>query len=131
MARINESITVAAGTPLNLATAMTSAQMVTKGYGYLPQKPVSQLFIQMKTGGTGRGYVMTGIRGQTSATQLWRVPDAAVSGDLTAELAPATATAPGGSYSDQPVDGSVDLSQCWVDGSHTGDVITVSYNTKT
>lgn len=131
MARFNKAITVVAATPINVATGMTSAQMVTAGFSQIPRQLVKRVFLQMKVAGTGLGYVMDGIRGQTSATQQWRVPASSVSGDLTAQLAPATATAPGGSYGDSDPNAGIDLSQTWIDGSVNGDVITVSYDTKT
>ena len=128
MARFNATITVAAGTPFNLFAAMTSAQMITAGFTAIPPKPLNEISIQMLPGGTGLGYVMNA-RGQTSATQQWRVP--ASSGiDLVATLAPASATAPGSQYADKYEAHSINLSEIWVDGSHTGDTIQVSYDTK-
>jgi len=123
--RENMSITVVAGTPINVATGMTAAQMATAGItAAIPQKLANRVFVQMLHGGSGLGYVMDGIlpRG--------RVPASSASGDLTAELAVATAGAPGGSYSDgAPNDAGldVDLALMWVDGAHSGDVIKVSY----
>jgi len=127
--RVNFTVTVTAGTPVNVATALNSVAMVAAGFANgapLPRKLVNRLFIQMIHGGSGRGYVMDGIQGVTSATQQWRVPDATVSTDMTAELAPATATAPGGSYGDSDNDHGIDVSKTWVDGSNTGDKIQIS-----
>lgn len=102
--RTNREITVAAGTPVRLATSRLL---------------VNRIFIQMKTAGTGRGYVMAGIPVGTT-------PASTTSAHLTAELCPATATAPGCAYTDSYPDG-IDVSLIWVDGSHTGDKITVSW----
>ena len=131
MARYNKTITVVAGTPFNAVTGMTTAQMIANGYTSIPETPLNEIIIQMVHGGTGLGFVMTGIRGQTSPTQQWRTPSASASTDLTAELAPATATAPGGSYSD-PLNNSGIIwgDQVWIDGSHSGDTVIISYDTK-
>lgn len=102
--RVNRTITVAAGTPVRLATTHIYA---------------AKIFIQMQTGGSGRGFIMAGIPSGTT-------PAATTSAHLTAELSPATATGPGGSYSDSDYSG-IDLSLIWVDGSNTGDKITFSY----
>ncbi len=131
MARQNFTVTVIAGTPINLATAMTSAQMLAAGYTYVPRKMINRILVQLLIGGTGAGYVMDGIRGVTSAAQQWRVPAATTSTDLTAQLAPASATAPGGSYSDSDNEHGIDISGCWVDGSHTGDTLQVSFDSRT
>lgn len=130
MARQNQTITIAAGTPINVSTGLTSAQMLAAGYSSIPPKIVNRIFIQMLIGGTGAGYVMDGIRGVTSAAQKWRVPSATVSIDLTAQLGPASATAPGGSYSDSDNDHGIDISTMWLDGSHTADTVQVSYDSR-
>ncbi len=119
-ARVNVTYTVAAGTPVRVADGATS--------GTISVQPliVNRLLIQMKHAGTGLGIVMDGIPVGTTA-------DSTKSAHVTAELAPATATAPGGSYSDtrDPASGSgIDLSRMWIDGSHTGDTIIVSYDTR-
>ncbi len=54
-------------------------------------------------------------------------------GDLTAQLAPASATAPGSQYEDAYTadadnQGDIDLSLSWIDGSHSGDTVAVSAN---
>ncbi len=131
MARINQTITVAAGTPVNAATGLTSAQMITAGFTFIPRLMINRYSVQMLIGGTGAGYVMDGIRGVTSATQQWRVPSHTVSTDLTAQLGPATATAPGFQYSDTDNEHGIDLSLVWLDGSHTADTIQLSYDTRT
>ncbi len=110
--RVNITITITAGTPVQI-----SAQ----------PKIANRIFVQMVTGGTGRGYVMDGI-------PVGVTPDPTVSGQLTAELAPATATAPGGTYTDggpgttAATNGGIDLQRFWVGGSNTGDKIIVSYD---
>lgn len=131
MARTNKSITIISGTPINIVTGMTSAQMLAAGYVTIPSTPLNEVICQMKHGGTGLGFVMSGIRGQTSAVQQWRVPAYTASTDLTAELAPATATAPGGSYSD-PQNNQTTIwgEQFFIDGAASGDIMIVSYDTK-
>lgn len=108
--RVNQIITVAAGTPVQVASKPTYAR---------------EIFIQMGIGsGTATGYVMAGIPDGTT-------PSKTTSAHLTAQLSPATATAPGGSYSDSTTSpGGFDVSQIWVDGDHTGDKIIVSYDTQ-
>lgn len=113
--RINKAVTVTAGTPVNIWTGTNSADTV----------PVMarSVFIQMKHAGTGLGYVLAGISRN-------RTPSTSNSSDLTAELAPATATAPGGSYSDDSELMGIDANSIWVDGSVTGDVIIISFDLK-
>lgn len=103
--RYNRTITIAAGTPVQISTTSRLARAV---------------FIQMAINGSGYGAVMAGIYNN-------RTPSKTASTDLTAQLAPATAAAPGGSYSDANPLG-IDLSTIWVDGSNTGDTVIVSYD---
>lgn len=121
--RYNLLITVTAGTPIQVTAGLAC-----------PNCPllVDRTLIQMVHGGTGIGYVMDlsqyFISGSLPASVT---PNHATAGQLTAELAPASATAPGGSYSDSvtgsPGGGAIDLSHIWLDGSHTGDTIIVTY----
>lgn len=110
--RINQTLTITAGTPIQLATKYT---------------PINRLLIQALTGGTGLVYVMD-MSGYLSTV----TPNPATSGHLTAQLAPATSTAPGGSYSDAtdatPGSGPIDLSRIYIDGAHSGDTVVVSYD---
>lgn len=80
-----------------------------------------RVFIQMLpvAGGGGLGYVMDGIRPD-------RVPSIALAGDVTAVLASATATDPGGGYSDSDAHGGIDLSLLWIHGAQVGDTIKFS-----
>jgi len=105
-ARYNRKITITAGTPIRLSTTKTI---------------VTRVFIQMAISGTSAGYVMAGIMNG-------RTPASSASGDLTAQLAGASASAPGGSYSDADPAGSIDLSEIWVDGANSGDTVIVSYD---
>lgn len=85
---------------------------------------VSSLFFQMKTGGTGRGYVLAAPAGVTCS-------NGGAGTTLIAELQPATATAPGGNAtipSNPDPQGGIDASLYCVDGSHTADVITIAGN---
>lgn len=133
MSRINKTLTVTASTPINIATGLTAAGGMTN-YGRLAPVWVRSVFIQMLLGGTGYGVVMDGIYGVQADGISPRIPSAlgATSGDLTAQLQPATATAPGGSYGDQyPIanqQGTIDATKIWIDGSHTGDTVVVSYD---
>lgn len=116
-ARFNQLVTIVAGTPVNLATATSTVPDITD------QRRCAKLFIQAVHGGTGLVYVMAGIK-------IGRTPAASTAGDLTAELAPATAGSPGGSYSDEdpsPGGSGILLSAIWLDGAHSGDTVIVSY----
>lgn len=110
--RINRTITITSGTPIQLATVPTYANRV---------------FIQMLSGGTGIGYVMDMSNYLTSVT-----PNHSTSGHLTAQLQPASSTAPGGSYSDAadsaPGSGPIDISRIYIDGSNSGDTVVISYD---
>jgi hypothetical protein len=111
--RINQTFTIAAGTPI----------CVGNGTGASQQTPVwaQRVFVQMLPGGTGVGYIMADIN-------FPRVPAHTNSTDLTATLAPASSTAPGGSYSDtSQSQGTMDMARFWIDGSHTGDTVAVSF----
>lgn len=119
--QINKTYTIVAGTPFNLATQSAT-----------PPKTADQVFawqisIQMAHGGTGLGYVMDGIA-------INRVPAATNSSDLSLELAPATATAPGGSMNKTMPQGQdrvgVKVHEMWIDGSVNGDKVIVSYDVK-
>lgn len=107
-ARVNRVITVTAGTAIRLSTSHTY---------------VDRIFIQMLTGGSGRGFVMDGV-------PLGTTPDRTNPAHLTAELQAATAVSPGGNYSDQAQNQSaatIDLAMIAIDGAVTGDKIIVSY----
>jgi hypothetical protein len=106
MARINQIFTVGA-TPHQIASVQTLAD---------------RLSVQMKTGGSGIGYVLCSNTGS--------VPSKANDADIVVELAAATAMAPGAPYQDyQPGGGNaIDVSAYWLDGAHAGDLIRVSYH---
>jgi hypothetical protein len=103
--RVNRLITVTSGTPVRISSVVPSL--------------ATELFVQMAAGGSGKGYVMLGIPDGVT-------PSSSNAAQVTAELAPATSTAPGGSLTDAPPQG-LDVSQAWVDGSNSGDTIRVSY----
>ena len=104
--RQNTKITLNPGTPVNIAVALSLQ----------PHTMANRVFIQMATGGTGLGYVMAGIGGG-------RTPATTNANDVSGELSPATATAPGGYWADPP--GAIEFSQApaidlttiWVDGT--------------
>lgn len=109
--RQNVQVAVTAGTPVRVS----SVKLL-----------VNRLFIQSRTGNTGRIYILMGVGPNTTC-------DATNTAQLTAELAPGSATAPGGSFSDpQGANGNTpsdaeDLNKICIDGSHTADVAIVSY----
>lgn len=106
--RQNHSIIITAGTPIQLTTvAGTYAQ---------------EVFIQQAFGDSGTIYVMdmTGFPPKTT-------PSHTNSLDLTAQLAGATSTAPGQSYSDSCPTKCIDASRIWVDGASNSDVVIASW----
>lgn len=107
MARVNTTITVAAGTPVQLCATPI---------------PITYIKAQMRNGSTGRGYVMAGILGT-------RVPAAANPTDVTQEMEVASATSPGVMWEETDLQAGMIGSQIWFDGSHTGDTIVVTYKT--
>lgn len=116
-------VTISPGTPFNALTGLSATQMA--NCGPQPKTPVRALFIQMLHGGTGRGIVMDGIYGFQADGISPRIPSASTPTDVTAELAAATATAPGQNYTDA----CDDISRIWVDGTVSGDTVKVSYAT--
>ena len=88
-----------------------------------------RLFVQMKTAGTGLGYVLCSNSGGIPSKANDPGSDG-VSSDIVMELAPAGTTYPGGSYSDpQPGGGNFeDMAAYWVDGAVNGDKIRATYN---
>lgn len=112
--RVNKTITIGAA-PINLATGTAVAD------DGIPKR-INRILIQMLPASSGSlGYVMDGIGAQ-------RVPSKAVAADVTAVLAAATASSPGGVYSDSDPDGAIDLGKMWLDGDHAGDTVKVSYD---
>ena len=109
--RKNFKITITAGTPQRVsATPLV----------------VDRYIIQMAIGGTGSGLICIVPVATTPAASC------ATAGQLSGQLAPASATAPGGSWSDGVSNsgGSINLQTVWVDGSNSGDVVIVSANVK-
>lgn len=132
--RVQRTLTITASTPINIVTGLTAAGGMT-GFGRLAPVWCRSLNIQALAGGTGYVTVMDGIYGVQADGVSPRIPSAlgATSGDLTVQLSPAgSATNPGGDYSDSYAlnnqQGGIDVSRCWVDGSHTGDTVVVSYD---
>ena len=109
--RLKVTITVTAGTPIFIASGQTPIL-------------ADRLIIQMLHGGTGYGLVYDDVPIGMTAAQV------AAGGDVAVELAPATATAPGGAYTDAVQNGSIDLRMIAVDGSNTGDHILVDAHLK-
>jgi len=116
MARLNTTITITAGTPINVAVALSAQAKV-------PVKSANRIFVQLDIGGTGNGSVLSGV-------PVLDTPSATNAAHLTARLAPATSTAPGGSYADVNPQADIDLTKFWIDGSHTGDPVIVSAETR-
>lgn len=103
--RVGTTVTIAAGTPVRVSATAIYAD---------------RIFIQMKVAASGGvGYVMLGVPpGVTPSTASWP----------TIQLCAATSTVPGCAYSD--VGANIDISRIWIDGAHTGDTVTVSYERK-
>jgi hypothetical protein len=106
--RYKAVITITAGTPIFVANGQTPLL-------------ADRILIQMLHGGSGLGKVYDDVPANMTAAQV------AAGGDVAVELAPATATAPGGAYSDA---GSVDLRMLAIDGSNSGDVCLVNAHLK-
>lgn len=109
--RVNLQITITAGTPVRIATNRLF---------------VDRLSIQSKHGNTGLVYVMLGVPAATTC-------DATNAAHLSGELGPGDATHPGGQFVDpQGANGMTpsdieDLSLACIDGSHTADVVIVTF----
>lgn len=108
--RENHTFTLNPGTPIQISTQQIFVKRIIIQMGIQP------------SGGAQFGCIMAGIRSGYT-------PSCSNSSDLTAQLAPASTTAPGGSYSDPngaPGGISVpdiDLSSVWIDGGHADPVI--------
>ncbi len=110
MARLNVTITLNPGHPVQISSLFNANTAGKHGTPFI----LDRIFIQMAIGGTGVGYVMTGIpEGVT--------PSASTSGQISAQLASSGGgTDPGGSYEDRAYekDGTgIDGAGIWVDGS--------------
>jgi hypothetical protein len=117
--RINKQFTVGAA-PFNVFTGLTTAP----GDAW-PPKIATRISVQMKAGGSGLGYYMSGVpRGAAG--------DPTNTAHLTCQLAAATATAPGGQVQDVNPDtvAGIDVTLCWVHGAQAGDVMIVSFDLK-
>ncbi len=127
--RVNRKIVVVSGTPVHILSGYTTGLAVALGY---PQ-PVygSRIQIQMAHGSTGYGIFFDGIYGVDNVGNP-RVPAAANVGDVTSEVpAPVVAGQPGQPYIDYAPSYSgsgMDLRCMWIDGSHSGDVIIVTFD---
>ncbi len=109
--RINQILTIASGTPIHLSAF----------HFY-----VSRILIQAAESASG-GIIQicTGIPIETTPAA-----NCGTAGQLGGQLAAATSTAPGGSYSDTSDNHQgkgIDLATIWIDGAHTGDTVIVSY----
>lgn len=106
--RINQSITITAGTPVHIAASGTIAD---------------EILILPAPGATVSAvYVMAGATNRTPAKTNGP--------DVTAKLCPATATLAGCSYSDGTLvqqSTGVDVGAIWIDADTTGTVVIVSY----
>jgi len=124
MSQHNFRVTVAAGTPVNLATEVSFA---TRAPTTADQVFAWQLSIQMKDGSTGLGYILDGIA-------IGRVagPLATNANDLSLEIGSPSAGQAAGAYNKTQPQGQdrcgIKIHEIWVDGSQTGDVILISYD---
>lgn len=107
---VNRRITITSGTPIPIETVPTV---------------VRSMSVQMRTGGTGRGLLLN-----LAFFPLGTVPDGTNGQHLAAELAPAAAAAPGGQWSYPDSDRGYDVSRIYIDGSNSGDTVTISYDKK-
>lgn len=127
MARINKTIALTTSAVIRVWDLVTAAPAGEAAQPLPPQNCIN-FNAQMQHGGTGNlGYILLGAKpGYT--------PNPATNGDLSAEIAPSTSTAPGGSfYQNQssfgsPLAGTLDLTRTYVAGS-TGDSMIVTYDT--
>lgn len=106
--RINQALTITAGTPVQVAPSGTIAD---------------EILILPAPGATvGITYVMAGATNRTPAKTNTT--------DVTAQLCAATATLPGCSYADGTLvqqSTGVDVGAIWIDVATTGTVVIVSY----
>ena len=112
--RLNQTLTITSGTPINLATGKTTAA---PGPVY-----ATRYFIQMQHGGSGIGKVYDGVPASMANPTFANY--------LTAELAAATSQAPGGSFEDWDKSGDrggIDVNEVWIDGGNTNDTVLTSY----
>lgn len=126
MPRFNITLTIDSGSPICLGgstfatqggTLQTTAIAPTAGQPALYQPVwVNPISIQASVGNAGIVYVMDGISCRI-------VPSASVSGCLTAELGSGLTTTPGSQYQDGGR--LIDLNQIWIDGSNSGDTVTI------
>ena len=109
--RLNQIITVAAGTPVRLSS--------THLY-------VTDITFQMATASSGGiGYVCIVSFTTTPAGAC------ATAGQLAVELSAGTATVPGTPFTltaSQKQGPGIDLGTIWIDGAHTADTVIVTYN---
>lgn len=109
--RLNQIITISAGTPVHLSSTHLYVTDVT---------------FQMATAASGGiGYVCVVPFATTPAGAC------ATAGQLAVELQAGTATVPGTPFTmtaSQKQGPGIDLGTVWVDGSHTADSMIVSYN---
>lgn len=112
---INKQVTLTPGTSLNVAQQLGIANwQVTPVYA-------NSVFIQMVKGGTGMGYVMCDIAADTSP-----VPPKSTTSNVAAQLAAASSTAPGGSWTRAWAVTSgtgIPLNQLWVDGDQADGIL--------
>lgn len=122
MQRKNITITITAGTPVNVgqsfALATTTTTKVPPGTAPIFCQRIAVTVLLAASGQVV--YVMDGIPYNI-------VPAATTSGQLSAQLSAGTATAPGGSYSDTDPAAGIDLNGLWIDGAHSGDTVAVTF----
>ncbi len=109
--RFKALITITAGTPIFVTSGAEAVK-------------ADRIQIQMLHGGAGRGLVYDDVPPGTLPADV-----AAVAGQP-AELAAADANNPGGEYTDNAGNGSIDLREIAVDGSNTGDQVLVNAHLK-
>jgi hypothetical protein len=108
------NLTIASGTPIQLCNALTS-----------PTRLATRVIIQCQpAAGAGQIYVFRGVPiGVTPSTSTFPYITLAAGG----------ATSPSDTFTDRLDTGdtsNIDLCGMWIDGSHTGDVVTFSPDIK-
>lgn len=118
--RLTAKSVVTANSPINVATLLGLDAA-------FPAYAARWLVQAQAAAGAGIIYVFDGFKPRGTAPTTGTTADS--------QIAAATSTAPGGSYSDEFTadadnQGDIDLSLCWIDGAHSGDPFSVTANMK-
>ena len=129
--RVNQKLTITAGTPINFLTFLSdNAGVAAKLAALAGQAKATRLYVQVISG-TGDVYVMGGIFGNDgTANKYPRVPISTNVGDVTAILALNSTGRPVVFTDTAPAfeNCGIPIETWWIDGSHTGDAVIISYD---